>query len=376
VWYATALTVMLVVYATTTYLAVRHEFEEQLEQELHGDAAPGGAAWNRDRQSAEEHLRTQLREVLTVLALGLPLVVILAGAGGYVLARRALAPIDHLGAEARRITAENLHERLTVTNPTDEIGRLTAVINETLARLDASFTHLRRFTADASHELRTPLAVVRGIGESIVAEPRSRTEYEEAIGSMLEEVDRMTNLVETLLRLARGDARTIRLSYEEVRLDDLVRDVLASLAVLIEERHQTLTLDIAESVVVSVDRVVLREAISNVLDNAIKYSPVGSTIAVRMDRSSGGAVLTVADQGPGIGLAYRERIFDRFFRIDEGRSREQGGAGLGLAIARWAVEAHGGRITAHEASSGGAEFRIVLPLTHRKSLRSAVEGIR
>src|SRR5205814_1472569 len=158
--------------------------------------------------------RMQLWEILVVLVLGLPVVVVLAGVGGYVLARRALVPIDHLASEAQRITAERLHERLTVPNQRDEIGRLAGVINEMFARLESSFDQLRRFTADASHELRTPLAVVRGIGEAAVAERRSPMEYEDVIGSMLEEVDRMTTLVETLLRLSYGDAGRIRVSRE------------------------------------------------------------------------------------------------------------------------------------------------------------------
>ena len=334
-WYAGALTVMLVVYATTTYLAVRHEFIEQLDVQLHDDfedaetrltrSVDGRVTWTATRHHEEEAevrifevwsaggeqllrsgaaaplppvalaavspsysyativvdgrrwrtltapitidghsdvlrvslsaepLQRQLWEILIVLTLGLPLVVILSGIGGYALARRALSPIDHLGTEARRITAERLHERLRVANPSDEIGRLTQVINDTLGRLEASFQQLRRFTADASHELRTPLAVVRGLGEAAVAERRSPAEYREAIGSMLEEVDRMTNLVDTLLRLSRGDAGTIRLSRERVDLADLAREAVGSLTILAEERSQTVTLDSGEPTVVNVD---------------------------------------------------------------------------------------------------------------------------
>src|SRR4051794_17897638 len=146
------------------------------------------------------------------------------------MARRALAPIDHLAAEARRITADRLHERLSVPNEHDEIGRLAAVINDTFARLESSFDQLRRFTADASHELRTPLSVIRGIGELALGETRTPAEYKDAIGSMLEEVDRVTHLVDVLLRLSRGDAGTVRLSLEMLDLGDLARDVSASLA--------------------------------------------------------------------------------------------------------------------------------------------------
>jgi heavy metal sensor kinase len=288
--------------------------------------------------------------------------VALAGVGGYVLARRALAPIDHLASEAQRITAERLHERLKVPNERDEIGRLTGVINQTFARLESSFDQLRRFTADSSHELRTPLAVVRGIGEAAVAERRTPAEYEEAIGSMLEEIDRMSTLVDTLLRLSHGDAGTIRLKREPVDLEQLARDVVASLGILAEERSQTVTVKAASNVSVMADRLVLREAVTNVLDNAIKYGPIGSTVTVSVNGDATDSVLAIADEGPGIPDEHRERIFHRFFRLDEARSRDGGGAGLGLAIAKWAVEIHGGRITVNERQGGGSEFLIRLPL--------------
>ena len=158
------------------------------------------------------------------------------------LARRALAPIDHLAAEARRVTAERLHERVSVPNQHDEIGRLAAVINDTFARLESSFDKLRRFTADASHELRTPLAVIRGIGEAGLVETRTPAEYKEAIGSMLEEIDRLTTLVDTLLRLSHGDAGSVRLSREPLDLGQLAREVASSLAVLAEERRQRISI--------------------------------------------------------------------------------------------------------------------------------------
>src|SRR4030095_2041484 len=200
-WYSAVLALMLVIYAGATFFAVRHEFHEQLEDQLHADA--GGQTV---QATPEERVEQELREVLLVLVLGLPPIVLLAGVGGYLLARRALEPIDHLGAEARRITAERLHERLSVPNKRDEIGRLAAVINDTFARLESSFEQLRRFTAAASHELRPPLSAIRGIGALGLGETRTPAEYKEAMGSMLEEVDRLTRLVDTLLQLSRGDA--------------------------------------------------------------------------------------------------------------------------------------------------------------------------
>jgi signal transduction histidine kinase len=265
-WYSAALALMLIVYAGATYVAVRHEFYEQLEQEERVESAAAPV-------KPEQRIEQQLEEILLVLVLGVPLIVGLAGVGGYVLARRALTPIDHLAADARRITAERLHERLTVANPHDEIGRLTMVINETFARLESSFDQLRRFTADASHELRTPLSVIRGIGELGLGETRTPAEYKEAIGSMLEEVDRLTRLVDTLLQLSRGDAGTIRLSPERIDLADLSRGVVASLGILAEDRGQRFRVDAPGPVPVRADRLVLRDAIANLVDNALKYGP-------------------------------------------------------------------------------------------------------
>jgi heavy metal sensor kinase len=307
-------------------------------------------------------LQTQLWEILTVLVFGLPAVAALAGVGGYILARRALKPIDQIADEARRITADRLHERLSVPNQQDEIGRLAAVINETFARLETSFDRLRRFTADASHELRTPLAVIRGIGEVGLGATRTPAEYKEAIGSMLEEVDRLTTLVDTLLRLSHGDAGTIRLSREPVDLGQLARDVVSSLSILAEERGQRIRVDVVDRTIVTVDRLVLREAITNLLDNAIKYSPSGSPIDVRVHVGRDQAIVDIADTGPGIAAEHRDRVFDRFFRLDEARSRDRGGTGLGLAIAKWAVEVHGGHITVQENPGGGSLFRMTLPL--------------
>lgn len=443
-WYAVVLSLMLVVYATATFVAVRHEFLEQLDEQLHDEfesaegflvqTSDGRIVWSGDKRHepdndedrgsdvwlasgepvyrsgasaalppvalaatsaqpryesvvanghrwrtltgtslvggrsvvlrvsrSEDRVRKQLWEVLIVLVFGLPLVVALAGVGGYVLARRALTPIDHLASEARRITAERLHERLSVPNQHDEIGRLAGVINDTFARLESSFEQLRRFTADASHELRTPLSVIRGIGEAGLGETRTPTEYKEAMGSMLEEVDRLTNLVDTLLRLSHGDAGTVRISREAIDLGALTRDVASSLGILAEERNQRITVDAADRISVSADRLVLREAITNVIDNAIKYGPRGSTIDLRVHADDGHAILAIADEGPGIAPEHRQRIFDRFFRLDEGRSRDEGGTGLGLAIAKWAVEVNGGHISVDTGATGGSVFRIVLP---------------
>jgi heavy metal sensor kinase len=361
VWYTAVLALLLIVYATVTFLAVRHEFDEQLAEESRND--PEHAAF-----TPEDWVEHQVEEVLIVLVSGLPIVIGLAGLAGYALARRALVPIDHLAADARRITADRLHQRLAVPNQHDEIGRLAAVFNETLARLETSFEQLRRFTADASHELRTPLAVIRGIGELRLRDARGAPEDQDAIGSMLEEVDRLTRLVDTLLRLSRGDAGTVKLSPESINLADLAREVSSSLQVLAEERGQRIELDLRAEVSVHIDRLVLREAVTNLVDNAIKYSGAGSTITILVDVIGQQAQLAVKDGGAGIPAGHRDRIFDRFYRIDEGRSREMGGTGLGLAIAKWAVEANGGQLSL-DSGDAGSTFTVTLPLDTSRSKR-------
>jgi heavy metal sensor kinase len=310
---------------------------------------------------SEEPLRRELHELLLIMALGLPVAVALAAVGGYALARRALAPVGRLADRARAITAEHLDERLPVERPGDELGQMAAVFNETLGRLQRSFEQLRRFTADASHELRTPLTAMKTVGEVGLRERREGEDYREVIGSMLEEVDRLAHLVDGLLTLSRADAGTVRLDRVPEDLGDIAREVAAQLGVLAEEKQQGLAVESGERVVARVDRAVLRQALVNLVDNAIKYSPEGGDIRVVVRDGARGPSVEVSDTGPGIPLEHRGRVFDRFYRLDRGRSRELGGTGLGLSIARWAVEANGGRLELASADHAGCTFRMSFP---------------
>jgi len=312
---------------------------------------------------SEEPLRRQFREVLSVLILGLPIALALAGLAGYGFARRILAPLGAMAKRAEQITAERLHERLPIENPQDELGHLARVFNETLTRLEISFDQLRRFTADASHELRTPLTAIRSVGEVGLQNAGSIADYREVIGSMLEEANRLTRMVESLLALSRADAGTVQLQCGPLSLLAVAGEAAGLLEVLAEEKRQKLTVEGEASLTVNGDRVFLRQAALNLIDNAIKYSPVGGNIWVRVGREGDRAVLEVADDGPGVPLEHRAQVFNRFYRVDKARSREAGGAGLGLAITRWAVEAHGGTIAVESpGEEPGATFRVVLPL--------------
>jgi len=307
---------------------------------------------------SESSMDAQLRDLALILVLGLPIAVAVAGVGGYVLARRALAPIERMTSHARTITAERLSDRLPVDNPDDEMGRLAAVFNQTLGRLEQSFEQMRRFTADVSHQLRTPLTAIRSVGEvGLRAGRRDEASYRAVIGSMLEETDRLSVLVDRLLSLSRAETHQATLTPDSVSLVELAEDVVGHLGVLAEEKGQSLSVDATGRPTAVIDRVVLRQALINLVDNAIKFTPSGGQVSVRVTSDDGTAVVDVTDTGPGIPSEARERIFDRFFRGDE---LAASGTGLGLSIAKGAVEANGGQLTLERSDAQGTTFRIRL----------------
>ena len=310
---------------------------------------------------SESTISQDMHQLLLVLLLGLPFGVAAAGLGGYSLARRALSPIERMAERARSITADRLKDRLPVDNPDDELGRLATVFNETLTRLELSFDQMRRFTADASHELRTPLTAIRSVGEVGLRARRDEETYREIIGSMLEEADRLARLVDRLLTLSKADTGQASLSVDVVDLCELADRVAGQLDVLAEEKQQSIQILRDASPHFTGDPLVLRQALLNLVDNAIKYSPVGGQITIRIAQSSAGAIIDVCDTGPGIPTELQSRIFDRFYRLDQSRSRENGGTGLGLSIAKWAVEVNGGRLTLEKTNRVGSTFRITLP---------------
>ena len=323
---------------------------------------------------SEGPMRGERYQLLAFLVLSLPLGVAAAGVGGYSLARRALAPIERMAERAQTITAERLSDRLPVLTSDDELGRLATVFNELLGRLESSFEQMRRFTADVSHELRTPLTAMRSVGEVGLRERRDPDAYRAIIGSMLEEVDRLGGLVDRLLTLSRAEIGQAKLSRDTIDLGDLAEEVVAQLGVLAEEKQQSMSIERTGSPLALGDRVVLRQSLMNLVDNAIKYSPAGGSIRVRVSESPTAAFLDVSDNGPGIADVLRGRIFDRFYRASGRPGELAGGAGLGLSIAKWAVEAMGGRLSL-EPTGGGSTFRIALPrvqparsqASHRKS---------
>jgi heavy metal sensor kinase len=285
----------------------------------------------------------------------------LSAAGGYVIAHRSLSPVSQIAARARQITADSLGGRLPVPNPYDELGQLAAVFNATLARLENSFAELRRFTADASHELRTPLTALRAVGEAALRSDRGDPKgLREALSSMLEETRRLSDLVDALLLLARADTEKLSSSLQPVDLPGLVGEVRETLLVLAEEKSQRIEIT-AKNLVVRADRELLRLALLNLLHNAIRYSGEGTVICLRVKPREKTALVEVLDQGPGIAAEHQQKIFERFYRLDKARSRTSGGAGLGLSIARWAVERQGGHIELESGLGCGSLFRMVMP---------------
>ena len=307
----------------------------------------------------EAAMRQELHDLLIVLVIGLPLTVMVAGLGAYWLARRALAPVERMTERAQLITADRLGERLPVHRPDDEMGRLATVFNETLSRLEASFEQMRRFTADVSHELRTPLTAIRSVGEVGLRGHRDEAGYRSIVGSMLEEADRLASLVDRLLTLSRAETRQAKLSRDLIDLTALVVEVAGHLSVLAEEKGQSIDVIRDAAPEAMADRLVLRQALINLVDNAIKFTPARGRISIRIRETARDAVIDVADSGPGIPADAAPHIFDRFYRVSEGSGET--GTGLGLSISKTAVEANGGRLTLESSGPSGSTFRITMP---------------
>ncbi len=293
--------------------------------------------------------------LLLSLLLGSPIIVATAGFGGYYLAGRALRPIDHIVATARRISAHDLTERLDLPPSRDEVGRLAATFDDMLGRLDEAFQRERRFSHDAAHELRTPLAAMQSILSVIAEQRRSPAEYEAALADLSEETDQLRALTDDLLRLARAEASEPL--WEPVDLGELVPDVVDSLRPLADADRVSLTCQAEGDLAVVGDTDALIRLLVNLLDNAIKFTPVGS-IAVRVQGLTDQVTIEVADTGDGIAAEHLPHVFDRFYRADE--SRTTPGTGLGLAICREIARSHGGDIEVRSESGAGSTFTVRL----------------
>ncbi len=314
-----------------------------------------------------EPLRARLLEFIGLLIVAMPFALIAAGFAGYRVAGKALNPLEQMARQTEQITARRLNERIPIDNPNDELGHMARVLNGLLVRLGESFEKLQHFTSDVSHELRTPLAAMRSVGEVGLQEDHSTEKYRDIIGSMLEEVARLTSMIDTLLTIAHADSGAIELQRSVFQMMGLVQESVGVVGVLAEDKNQTISVVGDNEISVFADRSFLRMAVINLLDNAVKYSPSGSTVRLILSDGKDSpnqtkfVQLAIEDEGPGIPADKASRVFDRFYRVDEGRTRDAGGAGLGLAIAKWAVEAHGGTIRVTPRLPNGSIFSIRMP---------------
>ena len=304
-----------------------------------------------------------LRGFLITLAIGLPLILGIAVAGGAMLVRRALAPVRRISDSAKAITSYNLNQRLPVAHTDDELEHLSVVLNEMIARLNHAFQHSQRFSADASHELRTPLTIMRLELESISHEKDLLPALRVKLASVLEETERLVKTVEGLFAISRLETGEAVFNITCVNLAKLVVTTVDQMMLLAEEKKIAVDCDAPEPVKVSGDSFRLKQVIVNLLDNAIKYSADGGEISLKVHAVGQEAVLEVADRGPGIPAEALPHVFDRFFRADTVRTHSENGAGLGLSIVRSICQAHGGSVEAANRPEGGCCLSVRLPLS-------------
>ena len=294
-----------------------------------------------------------------------PAFLLLAALGGYWISRRALAPVEKIIGDARRIGVTSLSERITVSHTGDELERLADTLNEMLGRLEASFQHVIQFTADASHELRTPISVMRTNAEITLRKPRTESEYREALSQILGETETLSRLVEQLLDLARADSGAAALAMSRTNLSEALQKASRQAQVLAERKELKITTQLPEQPVwVQGDAAALERLFLIFLENAVKYTPSGGHVDVRLKSQDSIAITEIRDSGIGIAAHDIPHIFKRFYQADPSRSRENGGRGLGLAIGRWIAQIHGGDIGVESEVAKGSSFQIRLPRAH------------
>ena len=299
-----------------------------------------------------------------ILLFAAPLLLIVSSAGGYWLSARALAPVDDISQAAQRISIENLDDRLAVPSTGDQLQRLSETLNAMLSRLASSVRRMKQFTADASHELRAPISLIRTTAEVAVQKrDRPATDYLQALDEVLEEAERTSQVVDSLMLLARTDSGNELLETEPTDFSAIVRGAAEQGGKLIRNRGLTFSANVPESPMwVEADADALRRALLILIDNASRYTPSGGLVSVTCEMRNGAATASVSDTGIGIAKEDIAHIFDRFWRADKSRSRAQGGAGLGLSIAKWIVDMHQGSIEVVSEPGMGSTFRLRVPL--------------
>ena len=309
-----------------------------------------------------ENIHKTRQRFLLILGSMLPFGLLLAGGGGWLLARRALRPVDQMTRTAQRISGEYLGERIRESGSDDELDRLARTLNDMLGRLDSAFHQMRKFSADASHELKTPLTILKGEMEVALRSPRSPEEYQRVLASGLEEIDRINHLVDGLLLLARVDAGMLQLERQPIALEKLLQEIGEQMNVVAASHSVDLQEGELEPVTLMGDREHLRRLFLNLVDNAIKYTEAGGSVTLSLKADRNRATVAVVDTGVGLSKEDRQHIFNRFHRSTETRSRDAKGVGLGLSIAQSIAKAHGGRIEVASTPGKGSTFKVVLPI--------------
>ena len=309
-----------------------------------------------------EAVQETLRNLKIFLFTAVPSVLILAALFLRFMARRALKPISRIIDTAREIgQGQELSKRIPVLKIKDELGQLALTFNEMMNRLENSFAQMRQFSSDASHELRTPLTVLKGQNELILSKQRKPEEYQEVISSNLEEINYMSKVLEDLFVLSKSDENQVNLDYKPVDLRALVEEVCKHAEILAEEKNIKIIIAFLEPIEIKGDEVRLRQMVWNVLQNGIKYTQQGGELKISLQNEVDFALLTIQDTGIGIPEEDLPLIFNRFYRVDKARTRDEGGSGLGLSICRQIAEAHKGKIEVESKLGVGTRFKIRLP---------------
>jgi heavy metal sensor kinase len=310
-------------------------------------------------------ITTALRGLILTLIIGFPVLIGLAILGGYSLLGRALRPVDEIVGAAERISFKNMHQRLPVPQTRDEFERISEALNRMIERLDETFQIANRFAADASHELRTPLTIIQGELEAFMKEPSLPPDFVENLGNILEEVERLSRIVEGLLLVSRLEAGEAQMTRASIDFGELVTSTAEQMELLSKDKLLQMRYEIGDAIMVEGDELRLRQVVVNLIDNAIKYTPEGGSISLVVRSDSGTAILEVIDTGIGISSAALPQVFNRFFRAEEAKAGRMHGSGLGLAIVQSITEAHGGHVYVESNENRGTKFRIELPLLHQ-----------
>jgi heavy metal sensor kinase len=329
--------------------------------------------------SSLEEVEDALNTLFIILIITVPLALMVASLGGQFLAHKALKPVDNITQTARIITSQNLNQRITPPKVKDEISRLIETFNEMISRLDQSFRQIKQFSSDASHELKTPLTILKGEIEVMLRKERTSQEYEQTLKSNLEEINRMSQIVEDLLLLSKADIGEVRLNKEDINLTEILNEVVSQMDRFVTSKGLSLSVsNHHQDIHILGDALRIRELFINLIENGIKYTEQGGSIHISLQKENGPSMespsgwvegekkefakVIVSDTGIGIAKKDQERIFSRFFRVDKARSREEGGSGLGLSICKWIVEAHQGEIIVESELGKGSSFIVKLPI--------------